>query len=261
MHIKKVEFILGLLLFQIISPIFTTSISLSTNIQTEHKHAKRNAKIAFDVVAKSVKSPNLFTPTILYVSRQVMKLFNIFKVTFNEKNLNETTNNSVATSNKKIPEKQKLVSNKIKPTFAEKNSNLSESIDHQYVKRLIKKRAVPAFIPTVGNMIGWAAVMTAAGAATSYIDHKIRESSENEKEERLARKIIDYERNNFGCIADLCWTNCGPRLGTGDWCFITKNITVKPIKFLECKVDTDCNPCLPCGMSCVMEGGFSTPKN
>lgn len=62
-------------------------------------------------------------------------------------------------------------------------------------------------------------------------------------------------KNSAGCKDDKCWTNCGPRLSSDDWCFTTKNQTTKrdSIEYVTCKNDTDCDKCWPCANSCVTD--------
>lgn len=41
-------------------------------------------------------------------------------------------------------------------------------------------------------------------------------------ESRLRRQVINCRLNNYGCLEGVCWSNCGPRLRSGDWCLLTK---------------------------------------
>lgn len=86
-------------------------------------------------------------------------------------------------------------------------------------------RAIPAFVVPAVKMIGYTAGIIAGGAAVSAIDIKMREYAAIKAEERLRRKIITCDQGNYGCIQNICWTNCGPRLDSSDWCFTTKNVS------------------------------------
>lgn len=103
-----------------------------------------------------------------------------------------------------------------------------------------RKRAIGAIWPVLGKF------------AAKYA---------KDNEERLARRTIDCNLNNSGCMQNMCWTNCGPRLYSADWCYVTKNHTVpkKEIKIVSCEKDSDCNPCWKCAFTCTMEGINADP--
>lgn len=116
-----------------------------------------------------------------------------------------------------------------------------------------------AYIPIliqIAKMGGVAGTVIVAGTATSFIDSAIKEKYAKDAEERLIRRSIDCSQNNFGCIENLCWTNCGPRLSSADWCITTdgtKGIN-NTVQVAKCEKDGDCNKCWPCATSCKMEG-------
>lgn len=35
-------------------------------------------------------------------------------------------------------------------------------------------------------------------------------------------EILKCSTNNFGCLNNRCWINCGPRVNKVDWCFTTR---------------------------------------
>lgn len=113
---------------------------------------------------------------------------------------------------------------------------------------------------TVGRYVGWTLAMIMAGAATSSIDTAMKERSQLRTLD-LVKKTFICDKNNFGCVANVCWTNCGPRVDAADWCLTmkttetrtTKNNTSTSIEFASCERDADCNPCWPCGGTCILE--------
>ena len=123
----------------------------------------------------------------------------------------------------------------------------------------------------MGKYAGYVVAITASGVAINQIDKAL---SEKESEKKLKRQKFDCEGNDYGCIGGYCWTNCGPRLKHGDWCYVTSgNITEIPSKendekkvkkksvtaiipFVLCENKKDCDPCLECLSSCILESGF-----
>lgn len=72
-----------------------------------------------------------------------------------------------------------------------------------------KNKAIPAFIPIKGRSAGW------------------KDKIARNNGEQLARRTIDCELNNVGCIKNMCWSNCDTRLYSADWCFVTKNVSMR----------------------------------
>lgn len=129
---------------------------------------------------------------------------------------------------------------------------------------LIRKRRNP--IPLIGRAVGFATkysgiitALTAAGAASTVADVYIRDHMDKKAAERLSRKVIDCDLNNVGCIDNMCWTNCGPRLTSADWCLTTKNATAGTDWLVaKCVHDEDCNPCWKCATTCIMENASNS---
>ncbi|XP_031629202.1 putative GPI-anchored protein pfl2 [Contarinia nasturtii] len=122
-----------------------------------------------------------------------------------------------------------------------------------------KSRDIPIPWGTFGRISGYAVGMTAAGVVTSVADAAIHNAmTDNEK---LVRRKPDCRESNYGCAQNLCWTNCGPRLDFGDWCYTKNNITKSlAVKFVECKDDDDCDPCWKCAGSCTFDDGNNLAK-
>lgn len=105
----------------------------------------------------------------------------------------------------------------------------------------------------------WGAVFTASGVLTTTVDAYIRASIAKKNEERIKHLTIDCLKNNFGCIENICWTHCGPRLSAADWCITTRNdsVPIDQLHHASCKIDHDCDPCLPCARECILENVHS----
>lgn len=122
-----------------------------------------------------------------------------------------------------------------------------------------KKSQIGAVIATeVGKSLALGGTLVAANSFSSYTDSKIRQSVDAEtqdlnqqRQQQQNRATIDCKTNEYGCFKGMCWTNCGPRLDKGDWCFATKNKTVDPKKIANCSIDTDCNSCWSCARDCT----------
>lgn len=116
-----------------------------------------------------------------------------------------------------------------------------------------KKSNVKAVIATeVSKSLALGGTLVGANTFSSWTDSKIRQSVDAETEEmRQERAKIDCTSNEYGCLNGMCWTNCGPRLDKGDWCYTTKNITAVPRKSTNCFINTDCNPCWSCAGVCT----------
>lgn len=104
------------------------------------------------------------------------------------------------------------------------NNNSEHSQVGANKNRRVKRHiALAQVLPTVGKVVAWSVGMGAVGVASSYADTKIKEASQIRIEENRFRLKIDCKKNIFGCIENICWTNCGPRLESADWCFTKKN--------------------------------------
>lgn len=121
------------------------------------------------------------------------------------------------------------------------------------------------------DFIVWTGILTSVNA----IDAEYKNNLKNKNIEKRLRARSDCKTFNFGCIENLCWTNCGPRLNSDDWCITTppedrasveveesvmsnNNKTIRKSKkttFASCFNDADCDPCWKCGGTCVLQGG------
>lgn len=138
------------------------------------------------------------------------------------------------------------------------NGDTDSSISSEKNDMLIRdKRAFPVLgviMPVIGKYFGWSMAMAAAGVATTTADQFIREYITNKNSNKLIyRRRVDCAGNNYGCVQNVCWTNCGPRLEAIDWCFTTRNYTENVYELAKCTVNTDCDPCLPCAGSCMFD--------
>lgn len=136
-----------------------------------------------------------------------------------------------------------------------KNKNISNDGLDVNNNRSRRFALLPFVIPAV-KMIGVAGTIVLAGTATSFIDSAIKEKYAKDQEERLIRRTIECIQNNFGCLENYCWSNCGPRLASADWCVTTDGEKVEnnTIQAARCIKDSDCDKCWSCATSCRMEG-------
>lgn len=111
-------------------------------------------------------------------------------------------------------------------------------------------------LPKIANMLGWGGVIVGSSAASSYLDTQIKERADRKRAEYFGKQAINCKLYNFGCIQNLCWANCGPRLRSSDWCLTTNstNLSTDNISIHKCKLDTDCDPCWKCASTCNLEG-------
>lgn len=109
----------------------------------------------------------------------------------------------------------------------------------------------------VAKMAGVAGTIVIAGTATSFIDAAVKEAANRRQLEELRRLSIDCTQNNYGCLQNYCWANCGPRLASGDWCVTAKKNKNNTLEVATCKTKEDCNKCWPCASTCTMEGGIN----
>lgn len=239
----------------------------------EQSRLKRCANIIVRKVintgSKSSSIRDLVKPTLSFTMVTASKTWNNFvssvKSFFKEakkpsiNSVNITDVNATATDMIQTTPMNKtnsyLSSKRVKPTFT------LENVKNKTIIR--KTRAVPIIpvLSKIGKMVGWGITMIGAGVTTSYANIKKREAQAAKAEERLARKTINCEKNNVGCIQGVCWSNCGPRLSSVDWCFVTKDDKVKPIEMVKCENDSDCKTCWPCATACIVEGATFDLEN
>lgn len=154
------------------------------------------------------------------------------------------------------------------------------------------KRAVGLIFGVIARYLLLGSVMAGAAVGASVVDRAISENSIITDHSRVARPSIDCAKSNFGCANNICWSNCGPRLMSGDWCLTThKNATLtytgpsialqynltnipqpmnhmnphlvnssrhllkkRKITYAECETTADCNPCWKCAGTCIIDG-------
>ena len=110
-------------------------------------------------------------------------------------------------------------------------------------------------------MLGWTVILSSANILTTVVDNTMKDAmlkKQQQQQERLARVKLDCNLNNVGCVQNICWSNCGPRVNSADWCFTrSRELTSNGSMVLAtCKNDEDCPKCLPCASSCIMEGAI-----
>lgn len=264
------------------------SVILATQNNDEKKKGKRSAQIIANIIAKSMKKKEAVLSAMPLATLKIKNLWNSFVKNSSthiqcEKQIQSYRLKPVFIRRKRfIYSLQKKNDTKIKNRakraiilkslagaamggFAKHyvNSSIKEIIQKNSMDVMQKKNDtkikirskrgihLAAIAPTAGKIIGWGVGMTAVGLATSYADTKIKEAMLS----KSSRITINCSRNNFGCIENVCWSNCGPRLTSADWCFTSNVSDTSPYKKIAaCKKDSDCNPCWPCLSSCIAEG-------
>lgn len=122
-----------------------------------------------------------------------------------------------------------------------------------------QKRLAPGVI-IAAKMLGWSVGMTVAGVgfavAGAYAADYLVQQRENEP---LKRARIDCHSNNAGCFENICFTNCGPRLMSSDWCYTATSIQKgsNNTVFAACTKDSDCDPCWPCASTCQTDSSYN----
>lgn len=209
---------------------------------------KRNVAYAVVQPSKAI-AIKYFTPTAAFVSMKVASMWDTICDLFNQKILNKSVDLTKKDDNNPAEVQKKLILYHTMPSF---------ELPRIMRKRrdLRKKRALAAIVPVAGKIVGWTIGMTVAGAAASatgaYVSDALAQKREQEYLERLP---IDCKKNNVGCFEGVCWSNCGPRMRSSDWCFTTEAFpaNLNDTQIAKCKIARDCNPCWECATSCYMD--------
>lgn len=281
----KMKFVfVCVLIISILINIFATPVE-------EEKREKRSV-VVFAAAARAVKKPvsDVIHANFAFLSLSVV---NMWKNTVSSlyKLFNEEEENLIERKN--ITEIMPKNTTRLIPSFAAlksavkrerrairtglsnitgffpNNSRLITSLiaSEGVMKR--EKRAVGAVIgpilPIIGKFFGWGVAMSAAaavGSATSVlIQDALNKKNAAESEEKLRRRAVDCTLNHVGCVEGFCYSNCGPRIRSADWCFTTKQLPAnksEEIKPELCKYDFECESCWPCASTCMMDGGLET---
>lgn len=280
---------------QLIVLVVLISVILATQNNDEKKKGKRSAQIIVNIIAKSMKKKEAVFSAVPLATLKIKNLWNSFVKNSSTHNQSEKQIQSyrlkptfkrgkrfIFSMQKKNYTK---IENRAKRAIILKSlagaavvgfakqyviSKINETIQKNFMDVMQKKndtkienrakRAIhlAAMVPTAGKIIGWGVGMTAVGLATSYADTKMKEAMLY----KSSRITINCSRNNFGCIENVCWSNCGPRLTSADWCFTSNgnvNDTSPYKKVATCKEDADCDPCWQCVSSCIVEGDQLPP--
>lgn len=165
---------------------------------------------------------------------------------------------------------------KAKEVFSDK-SNTTTTTPRPMLRRnnqvARNRRAIGAVVGRfVAKYTAWLAVMVAAGVTSSAAEQYFIYHFNEKAMESMKRRTIDCTSNNFGCLNNLCWTNCGPRLTSNDWCIASNGVytnvttfdvqtnhttTRKKMHPAVCEHDDDCEACFRCQKSCIGDESFS----
>lgn len=122
-------------------------------------------------------------------------------------------------------------------------------IPRSFFERIFKK-----FVKRTGKLLGWTTVLTTAGAIGSstgvWVDHYLSRQDYLFMQER--EKEQECKSFNSGCHDGRCWSNCGVRVNSADWCF-TANWIGEVKNANLCKYDIDCDSCNACVSECFKD--------
>lgn len=251
----KLKFLFGLLIVQLFFQTFVlclpVPISSPIREKNEHKIKKRSVPTALRII--NVVQLLVLRITAFFIGASVGSRI---VDRFNDGNISKI--DEQPTIHRSTPSFQE---NKNKKTPFEIIYRIRRSIhnDTANATPIRTVRAVPAFVvplaQATARLAGWTMAMIAAGAATSSIDTALKEES---MRRQMIKKTFACNLNNFGCVSNLCWANCGPRINEADWCLTTmkkkttKNNNETAMELAACNKDSDCDPCMPCGGTCIL---------
>lgn len=132
-------------------------------------------------------------------------------------------------------------------------------LDDVKQKRFIVEITIFAVI-TIGSAL-------IAAIASAYVsDHlatKREEYLRNLPPPDYERSTENCKKTEAGCLENLCWKLCGPRVSHRDFCFTaapdgtrasTHSVGIKnqTIPLTECNNDADCDSCWACASTCTL---------
>lgn len=218
-------------------------------------------------------------------AQSCMKWFKRFKT--NEFNIEEEETVSVyprpkhRIKRKWIMEKwKKIYNNLTEIKYFKVNETMSdkfiESDPNCHSGKIVKRQAevaataavitIPAFAANLimylfGGIVIGITVVYFADYLQGLREDKNREIMMQLMRHEVNRTRINCMGNNFGCLYNICWSNCGPFLNTQDFCFtnnpdtqnnnnIFLDIKGKNLSVAACNKDSECHPCWPCATVC-----------
>lgn len=150
------------------------------------------------------------------------------------------------------------------PSILRKTS-FTSSLD-TIVPEVSKQSKMVRGLKVVGQEAAKSASLGGTLILSDFISGKIRQSSDIETAKIINEQLtagqtrakIDCAQNQYGCLQNMCVSQCGPRLDKADWCYVGKNATAvsggdkkkKRMEIAECEIATDCDPCWPCARTC-----------
>lgn len=246
--------ILTLLFFGILIGIYaapstpsTTTLSAlnPTSLPSNETRVKRQAV----TIASRIASSEFIVPTLGMLMIKMNDILKSVKKMFNHKNCNKLINEKTV----------KIVTKRSRPIFNNHTANERKIIKKRSVLEFNsaiestsgrRKRAIPPLVPFMARLIAWGGMMTASGVAIAVIQKSM------EAESKLKRIQIDCKSNSVGCLSNICWSNCGPRLDKADWCYAGNSSVIngtRTVQLQECEHDSDCNPCTSCASVCFKQ--------
>lgn len=161
-----------------------------------------------------------------------------------------------------VEHENKEMKKKLERLEALNNSSLIEKVNATRVRRGLKGVGKTVVEGVKIIAYGLSTLFGGIGASEYYIQRiqqqQQRSATENTK--------FECEVQKFGCFEGYCWSHCGPRPKSDDWCFVTSNnnnnnnFTMASISngtlfipYLKCVTPSECDPCLQCAGVCTQE--------
>lgn len=126
-------------------------------------------------------------------------------------------------------------------------------------KGLIVEMTVSAVITITAGLI--------AAIASVYYAHRLaiqrEEYFRSLPPPPFQRSRVNCSDMDHGCLDNVCWTSCGPRLSHRDYCFTfapdmtrTSSHSIKvnnqTVRLTFCNNDSECNACWSCATTCTL---------
>lgn len=147
--------------------------------------------------------------------------------------------------------------------------------------RKINPKTIQAITKYGAKLLGNAFTYGSVAIGVNQIQKKI----DAHELENAERRPLDCNKNHFGCLNGNCWTNCGPRLTSSDYCFTAKGTVEATTKYnieyidskiysensgvlyvsetnsslynfipyAKCITNNQCNKCYECASACFSE--------
>ena len=193
--------------------------------ESENKRGKRNA-IALIPARIALSKPALGFLCYTWFKNIVSLAIESLKESFKEEEMKKNT-----TTGENVKEERTLITAQY--------ADPKDAVERK-TRALKRSKRVAPLVVAGGKIVGWTIGMALAGTVAAVGGAYASEKFAEKRLTEVKRAQIDCTSNNAGCIENRCYTNCGPRMLSSDWCF----------KLVECNISSDCDPCWPCASTC-----------